>query len=164
MLSELHTCSNCGKTKTLNQFSRNGSRKRTVCKVCSAAWVRDWRKRNEHYAALMRWTARGRWIHTRSKKLGVPYDLHEHRAELEKRLTKMTCEITGIALAYQKDDARLWNSPSLDRIVPEEGYVYSNVRIVAFGVNTLLGNWGEDDAYRIAKSFTDAFERNLEGV
>ena len=38
---------------------------------------------------------------------------------------------------------------ALDRIDPSKGYVYGNVRIVAFAVNAMLGDWGEDVAMSI---------------
>lgn len=52
------------------------------------------------------------------------------------------CEMTG--LPFNLNDGRTWDSPSLDRIDPAKGYVYSNIRIICFGMNSALNSWGED--------------------
>jgi hypothetical protein len=84
----------------------------------------------------------------RAKAFDVPYDLDLHIPELEKRLSAMKCEMTGIALRPSMGGGirgqRVWNTPSLDRIIPAKGYVYSNVRIVCWAMNCAMGTWGEE--------------------
>lgn len=43
--------------------------------------------------------------------------------------------------------------PSIDRVIPNLGYVYSNIRIVCFGMNAALGDWGEDKFKRLVKGY-----------
>ena len=57
------------------------------------------------------------------------------------RVNQMVCEMTGVVLDVTATKG--WNSPSLDRIIPERGYVYSNVRVVCYAMNCALGTWGE---------------------
>jgi hypothetical protein len=37
-----------------------------------------------------------------------------------------------------------FDSPSIDRITPEKGYVYTNVRVISRLMNCALGDWGEE--------------------
>ena len=83
----------------------------------------------------------------RSSKKGIPYDLDEHRAELEARLDKGLCELTGFPFA--SGNGRQFNSPSLDRIHPNLGYVYTNIRLICLSANMALGNWGEENTKQL---------------
>lgn len=47
-------------------------------------------------------------------------------------------------LPLKVEGGRTWDSPSLDRVEPSKGYVYSNIRIISFGMNSALNNWGEE--------------------
>ena len=80
----------------------------------------------------------------RAEKQGIPFDLDNYKNELRDRISLMTCELSGVAL---KSDAggRQFNSVSLDRIDSKKGYVYGNVRVIAWCLNAAFGNWGESD-------------------
>ncbi len=78
----------------------------------------------------------------RSKKKGVPFDLDAHLSQIEERVQRGVCEMTGLAFNFYCQGVS-WNSPSLDRIDPTRGYIYDNIRVVCFGMNAALGNWGE---------------------
>ena len=95
-------------------------------------------------------------MRTRSINKGLSFDLDKHLAELNARIAKATCELTGLPLRLDHGK-RMWNSPSIDRIDPQLGYTYSNVRIVCFAVNAALGNWGEAVLRKIASAY---LERN----
>lgn len=51
------------------------------------------------------------------------------------------CEMSGLPLKMEAG-RRNWNSPSIHRVVPQQGYVIGNVRIICFGLNAALGEWG----------------------
>lgn len=124
---------------------------------------KKYRRENAEKILINRWCARNDTVYHRCLKKGLDYDLDQYRDELTDRLRAMRCELTGIPLAFYGDTR--WAAPSLDRIEPTLGYVYGNIRIVAFGVNALIGEWGEDTAYEIAKGFVDYYTRsNMEGV
>lgn len=70
----------------------------------------------------------------RAKKLGLPYDL-----DVEDIVIPETCPVLGIRLVQgggRTYNARR-NSPSIDRIRPELGYVKGNVRIISMRANAL---------------------------
>lgn len=78
----------------------------------------------------------------RANKTGLAFDLDQYIPQIQSRIDQGFCEMTGLPLSVQ--GGRTWDSPSLDRIEPSKGYVYSNLRLVCFAINTALNNWGED--------------------
>ena len=79
----------------------------------------------------------------RAKKTDVPFNLTESLPDIEWVVDVGRCEMTGVRLDFTSV-RRTWRSPSLDRIVPELGYVTGNVRVVCWGMNAALGTWGAD--------------------
>ena len=55
-------------------------------------------------------------------------------------LKKGYCQATGLPFKYVRGKRNIW-SPTLDRIVPEKGYVEGNVRVVCHGYNNFKSNW-----------------------
>lgn len=79
----------------------------------------------------------------RSRRKGIPFDLDDYLGEIERRVQAGRCEMTGLQFNFHSR-GMAWNSPSMDRINPKDGYVYKNIRIVCFAMNAALGNWGEE--------------------
>lgn len=75
----------------------------------------------------------------RALRADIPFELTEDDIEIPE-----TCPALGIPLV-QATGRPTANSPSLDRIVPEKGYVPSNVRVISFRANTLKrdATWAE---------------------
>ena len=88
----------------------------------------------------------------RAKKAWLPFDLDAYRSEIRSRL-QGPCELTGIP--FKTGGERDWNSPSIDRIDPEKGYVYSNIRIILWCLNSAFGYWGEDQFERVARAWLE---------
>ncbi len=108
----------------------------------------------------------------RSKQKNLPYDLDSYREQLQTRIEKGFCELTGLPFKTT-GGARDWNSPSLDRVIPEEGYVIENVRVILFGVNVMMLTWGLETTMKMIEALTEKerqrkesfqarFEENLE--
>ena len=82
----------------------------------------------------------------RAKRLGIPFDLTiEYLRELAFATTH--CPLLDIELRWKtmygcgnKNKHPHPNSPSLDRIVPEKGYVRGNVAIISHKANTMKSN------------------------
>jgi len=126
--------------KFFNNNSRplkDGTRKyflRNVCKKCE-------RKRINEWASSVTKTSKRARIKTlvdaakgRAKKNGIPFDIHVD----DLKPFPEVCEIFNTELSYTNsrvDDRR--NSPSLDRVIPELGYIKGNVRIISFKANEL---------------------------
>lgn len=162
------TCRICKTALPREMFHKDATRKtgvRSVCKTCdharAAAWQRSHKEHMKAYRAKYRQDHRqqaavssrkSRRKHRaaclvkaakdRAAVKGVPFDLDAHVATIQMILDAGVCQMTG--LPFDLDARREWNSPSLDRIVPDAGYVMSNVRVVCHGMNCALGTWGED--------------------
>jgi len=89
----------------------------------------------------------------RSEKLALPFDLNQHVEEIQQRMDNGICELTGFPLDLGARRGRPFNTPSLDRIDPKKGYVYSNIRVICFAANAMLGDWGEQRALAVARSW-----------
>lgn len=89
----------------------------------------------------------------RAEKKGLPFDLDKHSMELEQRLRAKVCELSGLPLDRSKHNGPYF--PSLDRIIPSLGYVYSNIRVICFALNTAFGSWGEAETLKIFQAISN---------
>jgi hypothetical protein len=96
-------------------------------------------ERKKYRARMMVAAAR-----TRSRQRHLPFDLNDRVREIQERINTGVCEASGVSFNLETGQGRLWNSPSLDRIVPSLGYVYSNIRIVLWVVNAAKGEFSDD--------------------
>jgi len=80
---------------------------------------------------------------SRALRQGSAYDLHSHTAELEERLSRGVCEMTK--LPFDMDTPLAYNAPALYPVDPAKGMVYSNIRIICWGMLCALGTWGPKD-------------------
>ncbi len=72
----------------------------------------------------------------RAKEKGVPFEITKNDLDWPEY-----CPVFGVRLDYQGGrQYRNPNSPSLDRIIPEKGYVKGNVAIISWRANTLKNN------------------------
>lgn len=161
-------CRKCGEEKHLSGFyraSRNDDGYDAWCKLCRKAFNKESYDRNafsrrdakQRYrdrepekakASIRRALAanRARFLvqgaKDRAAKAGLPFDLDQYIPQIQRRIDAGRCEMTGLPLVVE--GGRTWDSPSLDRIEPAKGYVYSNLRVICFAMNTALNNWGEE--------------------
>lgn len=81
----------------------------------------------------------------RARLRGIPFTI-----TLEDIFIPERCPIFDCVLVRNKGGKRaLPNSPSLDRIVPERGYVPGNVRVICFKANTIKSNATKDELYKV---------------
>lgn len=78
---------------------------------------------------------------TRARKKGLIFGLDDFEADLQRRIDAGFCEITGVP--FDLSPGRKFNSPSLDRINPSDGYVPENIRVVCHAMNAAMGDWGD---------------------
>lgn len=92
--------------------------------------------------------------HKKSRKDGLPFTISVHDIKIPK-----VCPILGIPLVCHKGARNIqYDSPSLDRIVPECGYVPSNIWVISFRANRIKGNASLAELILIA----EALEAKLE--
>lgn len=89
----------------------------------------------------------------RAKKIGVPFDLDHEWASV--RWTGQ-CELSGISFVQESQSSGCgfsrFLSPSIDRIVPEIGYVKSNCRFILCRLNSFRSNGTDQQLMFIAKA------------
>ena len=81
----------------------------------------------------------------RAKKKGLPFDLTIEELEVPEK-----CPILGLELKVGNDSSREI-SPSLDRIVPELGYVKGNIRVISHRANRLKSDASIEELEAILK-------------
>lgn len=90
-------------------------------------------------------------IRSKAKRIGVPFDLPREGLEIPK-----VCPVLGIPLIRNFGGKRGQNSdysPSIDRIIPELGYVPGNVHIISFRANRIKTNATPEELMKVAEYF-----------
>lgn len=172
------TCSVCKTLKLLTEFRKYSGRSkggvRPLCKICQREYEKKWRSSSKEYRAAQRQQRRDKdrayrqkynmenkasllvsECRRRCKKKNIPFDLDQHIEEIQNRISMGLCEVSGFPLNTTVCAGRPFNTPSLDRINPKDGYLYNNIRIVAFAVNAAMGDWGEDAFKKIMKTWME---------
>ncbi len=167
----MKTCTKCLKPRRKDAFRKYWGRSsdglRPLCRDCQRKYEKFWRVKHAAQRRMMRvkraekdreykrgYNQKNRAYYLasqagrRCRKIGLPFDLDKHLPELDARFLAGKCEVSGypLRLTAGKQD---YNSPSLDRIVPSAGYVYSNIRVVCFAMNAAMGNWGSEKTREI---------------
>ena len=88
---------------------------------------------------------------TRARRKHLVFDLDQHVDEIQARIDSGYCEMTGCA--FNLSPGRSWDSPSIDRIDPAAGYIYSNIRIICHAMNAAMGDWGEAPLEQMLRSW-----------
>lgn len=66
-----------------------------------------------------------------------------------------TCPKTGIKLCVYEDTLKHMDTPSVDRIIPELGYVKGNIQIVCFWYNVTKLCWTEAEVYQMCRNVVE---------
>lgn len=104
--------------------------KRETCRRCNAAYMRTYlRGRRVLAPELTIWQR----AHRRAAGKGVPFGISVKAVSIPAK-----CPVLGIPILL--GERRSENSPSLDRIVPDLGYVAGNVRVISDKANRLKGD------------------------
>jgi hypothetical protein len=182
-------CSRCQEVKRIDCFGANSLKRDKLsphCKTCEKkrrsefheknkdarnSKARDRRKQNPElfkkyghsYRAKYPWRMLISHARKRAAKFGWGYDLDDHVAEIKQRVSMMTCEMSGINLiagvGAGSTGKRFFNTLSLDRVDPNKGYVYENIRIVSWIMNCSMNTWGEDILIDVMKKWISNNER-----
>ena len=80
-----------------------------------------------------------------AKRQGIPFNLEESDIQIPD-----TCPVLGIKLEKASGE-RTYASPSLDRLVPELGYVKGNVCVISWRANKLKGEGLAAEHFKIAQ-------------
>lgn len=135
-------CTKCDRLLLKSAFVSSGN-KRTRSRECRACRAARWQALTpEQRAAQLISTARHR-----ARQKGLPFDLCISDISIPSN-----CPVLGIPLAFSRTEER-HNSPSLDRIIPEHGYVRGNVIVVSWRANDIRRNFPACDLIAVGKFY-----------
>lgn len=135
----MKTCSKCRLEKELVFF--NGDRRRLDGKRAECAECEKTRKKQKHKqdprSSLLRGARR------RSIKKGVPFSIKKSDIVIPQN-----CPVLGRPI-QTGEDKHCDNSPTIDRIIPEKGYVPDNIRVISYRANQIKSNATVDELKKI---------------
>jgi len=77
--------------------------------------------------------------------LGIPFNI-----EFKDITLPIYCPVLGLELNYSNSKP-LNNSPSVDRVIPQLGYIKDNIRIISMRANLLKKDASPEELEKIAK-------------
>lgn len=137
-------CRQCNNMLPLSDFGKNKTLPlgvHSICKSCrkpiSKAYYNKWLKNN----AEMRMLCNAR---SRAKRLGLPFDL-----VISDIVIPEVCPVLGIDIV-KNGGKNNPNTASLDKFVPELGYVRDNIHVISWRANWLKQNASLEEAEKLA--------------
>lgn len=151
-------CRKCNSIKPIDAFYTSG--KKTVNNIDGHAplCIECHKARWHHFAKDPE--ARRRWllmrIKSKCKKQNIPFDL-----TLDDLVIPTHCPIFGIPLSFGVKTSNVFrdkrgqvtvpmDSPSVDRIVPEKGYVKGNIVVISYRANLIKTNASVSELIQVA--------------
>jgi len=101
--------------------------------------------------------------YSRAKKNNIPFNLTE---DYLKSIypSDMICPVLGFEMSVGLDEnGRSDTSPSLDRIIPEKGYVQGNVVVVSMRANTLKRDATLEEIRKVADFYEKVYDQLDDG-
>ncbi|NDB84552.1 MAG: hypothetical protein EB127_17895 [Alphaproteobacteria bacterium] len=116
----------CKKGHLAKRFSHNG-----VCYDCVIESNKNWYDKNK---TDVEWRKKRLFNHLKKRAIGknVPFDI-----EFSDIIWPESCPVFGYVLEYDNSDKPKHNSASIDKVIPELGYVKGNVRVISYRANWL---------------------------
>lgn len=127
-------------------------------KVTRAAYLKQWKLENKDKVTAYQREYSANWYRknperyllyqakSRAKKLGLPFDL-----TLDDVQIPVVCPILGIELVKNyRGPGPSHNSPSLDRIQPELGYVKGNIQVISNRANLMKNDASLEELRKFA--------------
>lgn len=93
----------------------------------------------------------------RAKRAGLPFEL-----SVADVVIPDACPVLGIPLVVG-NKRRHDNSPTIDRVVPEKGYVPGNVAVISWRANRIKNNGTAEEHRRIA-AYIESFQKSLDAA
>ena len=120
-------CTKCGIEKDVSCYHKKGKYLRSYCNDCQCHIYKKWYSENPTIFLL-------KGARNRAREKNIPFDICKDDVIIPE-----TCPVLGIPLkAGEKIVCH--NSPTIDRIKPELGYVKGNIQVISYRANTLKNN------------------------
>ena len=143
-------CSTCSIVKEDVEFKRSDKKSGNQCRSCkNARLLRRKNERRESNPLLFSITEKIQSAKRRAKRDGYPFAISVSDIKINE-----FCPILGIKIDYTQQNAKAPNSASLDKKVPELGYVPGNVEIISYRANYIKGNATKDELRKILDYIT----------
>lgn len=143
----MKVCSKCGSLKGLSEFTRDNSKSGGItsqCATCRASYAKHTRAKSPFKKIL----AAKKHI---CKAKGLPFDLDE---DYLKSIYVNVCPILGIEMIQMnQDNPRAEENATLDRLIPELGYVKGNVTFMSFRANRIKSDATKDEITKLYNWF-----------
>jgi hypothetical protein len=153
-------CNTCGVKKSLSEFyqrAEDDNKHMALCKPCANARTRkNYRttKATKQGHALQIFNKRK----NAARREGILFDID---FEYMFSLPSENCAILNMPLSWcELSDKPRDNTPSIDKIIPEKGYVKGNVAWVSYRANSLKGNGTLDEHAAIVEYIKFALNKN----
>jgi hypothetical protein len=163
-------CNTCGVTKLLTEFYSDKTHKggtHSMCKLCNNAQSKLYRERNAEKVTAYKHELKRKdpikymliQVKARCKHLGgsIPFDLAPADVEYVTH-----CPVLGTELDYLSRQSHRGmvadHAASLDRIIPERGYVRGNVKVISWRANRLKGDATVEEMHAMSKYYTSIVE------
>jgi hypothetical protein len=149
---EYHHCGKCKEYKIPELFYSNVKSltgRGSYCKECMMKYTKtdkwaEWRK-EKYY----RNPARTIWIEARNRarKNNLPFNI-----EVDDCVIPEYCEVLGIKLSQKGNGTHSDSTPTLDKIIPNNGYTKGNVKVISWKANRLKSDCDDPEVFeKIAK-------------
>jgi hypothetical protein len=147
----------CFTDKPLSEFYSHKytvDKRQGTCKLCAEEYRKNRVKtKNGHLGSYLS------SIKSRAKQKNVAFDLDiEHL----KSIATEACPIFNVTFDWGQDNKGQGNyRPSLDRIIPELGYIKGNVCFISFKANSIKSDATEKELYAVADWLNKARKKVL---
>lgn len=149
-----YVCRHCAREKRAMWVAANPERAAEIVKKAKDKFVaqpgylertnqksKEWRKSNPEKTLLIH-------AKSRAKTKGIPFELSATDVHIPE-----FCPVLGIPLTYgSKGEPGL---PSLDRIIPQKGYVLGNVAVISYRANMLKNQSSLDELKKLVAWLED---------
>ena len=134
-MAESKRCNSCGETKPVSEFYKRGdtSGYQYRCKVCAAAYGKRYKMSRPFYSTL-------KAAKHRAKARDLPFSITEEYLE---SIWTGVCPVFQVRLnlpLHGEGHKYTTVTPSLDRLVPDRGYVPGNVIWISMRANQIKSN------------------------
>ena len=157
-------CPTCKKVLPIKEFYFDKKTKDELfyrCKSCDSDRRKKWRKNNLKSRAI---SNKYFSLTQRARKKNVPMEI---TAEYIKNMypDDMICPALGIKMerGIGGRPENISNCSSIDRIIPEKGYVPGNVIIVSMKANQIKSNATPDEIIKVGKFYKKLLEEMEDG-
>ena len=89
----------------------------------------------------------------RSKTKELPFDIDSDYVYSLWKQQEGTCLLSGVPFELTSNVGVVPHAPSLDRIIPELGYVRGNVRLITYHLNISISEFGQEGFEQLIKNY-----------